>query len=121
METPTAILIQAIPISIPPISSKLLRNLSPHAVCGVDWFPRSPLVIYDQFSIDPDFLTINHRGYVFAHISGIYTFSTASADDITELWVGNIAYSGWDRGNLAIDQPFEFGPMSIPVQFSAGI
>ncbi|KAF5874293.1 putative ca2+-modulated nonselective cation channel polycystin protein [Botrytis fragariae] len=45
------------------------------------------------------YLVIDNRGYLFAQMTGTYTFSTTSADDIFFLWVGANAYSGWTRAN----------------------
>lgn len=55
-------------------------------------------------------VAINHRGYLFAPQSGIYTFYFRASDDITHLWVGTNAYgSGWDRANANIEQLYNIG------------
>jgi len=51
-------------------------------------------------------IAVNHRGYFYAQQSGTYTFRTPASDDITIFWFGDLAYSGWTRGNADIVQPY---------------
>lgn len=60
--------------------------------------------IYGQAARDPQFVVTNHRGYLYAHQGGEYTFSSPVTDDISLLWVGSNAYSGWTRQNANLDQ-----------------
>lgn len=50
-------------------------------------------------TFESDYFTLNHVGYIFAEVSGIYTFTFTSVDDIAFLWLGDNAYSGWTRNN----------------------
>jgi len=51
-------------------------------------------------------IAVNHHGYFFAPQSGSYTFKTPASDDITILWFGATAYSGWTRANADIVQTY---------------
>ncbi|KAF3156095.1 hypothetical protein EYR41_007421 [Orbilia oligospora] len=51
-----------------------------------------------------DYTAVNHRGYLFAPQSGIYTFGAYSAHDITLIWIGATAFSGFTRANANIEQ-----------------
>jgi len=76
--------------------------------------------IYNSPPVDESYLTINHRGYVFAQETGLYTFSTPRSDDITIVWIGSIAYSGWNRQNANIVQPYvsDSNGGATPVSYS---
>lgn len=50
-------------------------------------------------SFGSTFYVLAHRGYLYAQLTGLYTFYTYSVDDIVLLWLGSKAYSGWERGN----------------------
>ncbi|ETS86342.1 hypothetical protein PFICI_00170 [Pestalotiopsis fici W106-1] len=52
-----------------------------------------------------DFFALNHKGYLFAVLSGIYTFNASRVDDIFFLWLGPKAYSGWTRANADLVVP----------------
>ncbi|KAF3941522.1 hypothetical protein ABW19_dt0202094 [Dactylella cylindrospora] len=52
------------------------------------------------------YVSVNHRGYIFARQSGQYTFSAPAVDDITFLWTGEKAVKGWTRTNADIIQPY---------------
>ncbi|KAF3135462.1 hypothetical protein TWF703_006006 [Orbilia oligospora] len=69
----------------------------------------NPVDIYGtphDFGQYADLVAINHRAYIFAPEDGTYTFSLPSSDDITLLWVGQKAYSGWNRQNADIIQKY---------------
>jgi hypothetical protein len=66
--------------------------------------------IYDDSPIVAlSYLAINHRGYLFARDTGTYTFSCPYSDDITFLWIGSSALSGWGRTNAALEQDYSGG------------
>ena len=44
------------------------------------------------------YFALNHRGYIFAKMTGTYTFD-AYGDDIVLIWIGPDAYKGWTRKN----------------------
>jgi hypothetical protein len=46
------------------------------------------------------FFALNHRGYIYAEVSGDYTFNTPGVDDINFFWWGPDAYSGWTESNV---------------------
>lgn len=46
-----------------------------------------------------DHLVLNHRGYIFAYQTGIYTFTVNAVDETVYLWIGPFAYSGWNATN----------------------
>jgi len=82
--------------------------------------PSDPISIYGQPAIDTDYLTINHRGYLFARQSGVYTFSTPNSDDITLFWIRSFAYAGYDRNNANIVQPYGGNALTYSVSLSVG-
>lgn len=70
-------------------------------VCGgLDDTDVGEISIYGSTeTFESDYFTLNHVGYIFAEVSGTYTFSFSSVDDIALLWLGDTAYSGWTRDN----------------------
>ena len=54
-----------------------------------------------------DFVAVDHRGYIFAQQTGDYTFTFPTSDEITLLWVGPNAYSGWTRENANVAQTWD--------------
>ncbi|KAK6500071.1 hypothetical protein TWF481_010429 [Arthrobotrys musiformis] len=63
-------------------------------------------LIYGQSVPKMDYTAINHRGYIYARQSGSYTFNAPATDDITFVWVGASAYSGFTRANANIEQGY---------------
>ncbi|KAF2150213.1 hypothetical protein K461DRAFT_281450 [Myriangium duriaei CBS 260.36] len=56
--------------------------------------------IYGNANSDGTSMVIDNTFYVFAgRGSGYYTFQIPYADDITMIWIGSKAYSGWSRAN----------------------
>lgn len=55
--------------------------------------------IYDSTPTKSEYVTVNHRSYLFTQQAGEYTFTLPLADDIAILWVGPQAYSGYTRAN----------------------
>ncbi|KFY41684.1 hypothetical protein V495_04833 [Pseudogymnoascus sp. VKM F-4514 (FW-929)] len=79
--------------------------------------------IYGNAPTDPNYTVINHRAYIFAQQSGTYTFRLPLVDDISILWVGPAAYSGFTRANANIVQSFVSGaqtPVTYTVTFEEG-
>lgn len=68
-----------------------------------------PNSIYGKTAKDGGFVTVNHRGYLYAMQGGEYTFTAPGVDDISLLWVGDKAYSGWIRQNTNLDQAYLSG------------
>lgn len=55
-----------------------------------------------------NYFALNHRGYIYAALTGAYTFSFFGVDDAVWLWVGPTAYSGWTRANADLTVTFQF-------------
>ena len=62
--------------------------------------------IYGNTPTNYQFVTVNHRGYIFAEQSGQYTFSFPSCDNIVMFWLGPTAYTDYTRANANIIQPW---------------
>ena len=58
-----------------------------------------------------DYFVVNHRGYLFARQSGVYNFMSKSPDDISMVWIGPNAYSGYSNatGNWILRLPYGQG------------
>ncbi|KAK6511545.1 hypothetical protein TWF481_000457 [Arthrobotrys musiformis] len=67
-----------------------------------------------------DYTAVNHRGYLYAPQSGTYTFSAYPAHDITLLWVGATAFSGFTRENANIEQLIGGDPLTYDIFLTAG-
>lgn len=64
-----------------------------------------------------DQTVVNHRGYLFAKISGTYAFQFETADDIALLWVGSNAYGPtYARSNANIQQLYNGAAASYDQQ-----
>lgn len=50
------------------------------------------------------YFALNHRGYIYAEVSGAYTFNSSYVDDILFFWYNSSAYSGWDESNAGVVQ-----------------
>ncbi|MCJ1404873.1 hypothetical protein MMC11_008099 [Xylographa trunciseda] len=68
--------------------------------------------IYGNTPNNYEYVTVNHRGYIFAAQSGEHTFSFTSVDNIVMFWLGPKAYSGYTRANADIIQPWVAGASS---------
>ena len=58
--------------------------------------------IYDSTWASGEYVTVNHRGYLFTQQAGEYTFSLPPGIDIALVWVGSKAYSGFTRANADV-------------------
>ena len=79
--------------------------------------------IYAQAPKTPDYVTVNHRGYIFAEQSGEYTFTFPSIDNIALLWVGTTAYYDYTRSNANLEQLYVAAggqPVQYKATFTAG-
>lgn len=65
--------------------------------------------IYGNTPTNYQYVTVNHRGYLFAEQAGDYTFSFPGADNIVMFWIGSHAYSDYTRNNADIVQPWVAG------------
>jgi len=55
--------------------------------------------VYGSRPNNPEYMVINHKGYVCAQTAGVYTFNFPACDDTGVLWVGPGAYKGYTRAN----------------------
>ena len=60
--------------------------------------------IYDSTRAEEEYVTVNHRAYLFTQQAGEYTFSMLPSNDIILVWIGLKAYSGFTRANVDIIQ-----------------
>ncbi|QIW96508.1 hypothetical protein AMS68_002026 [Peltaster fructicola] len=76
--------------------------------------------IYDQPPQSISHLAVDHTFYICAPVSGNYSFNGIYADDITQIWLGDLAISGWDRANENLEQTFNYDySSSYPASFTA--
>lgn len=100
----------------------LYQNVT-YTIGGFNYPASQPVIIsfYNSTqTFESDYIAINHVGYVFAQVSGTYVFSISKSDDITLLWVGANAYSGWSRANANIVNPYGAGTSTYSVNMVAG-
>ena len=77
--------------------------------------------IYDSTRASGEYVTVNHRGYLFTHQAGEYTFSIPPGDDITLVWVGSKAYSGFTRANADVIRSYgTAAPLDFKQTFQQG-
>jgi hypothetical protein len=50
-------------------------------------------------TFDVTYTALNHRGYIYAEVTGDYTYTSPEADDILFFWGGPKAVSGWNESN----------------------
>jgi hypothetical protein len=64
----------------------------------------NPIVDLYGSSVDIglNYFALNHVGYIFAPLTGTYTFVLPCPDDIDFVWIGQYAYSGYTRANANI-------------------
>lgn len=53
--------------------------------------------VYGKGNYPSSVYIINHRGFLFVPESGTYTFTINAIDDLMYIWLGAVAYSGWNR------------------------
>lgn len=66
---------------------------------GIDIPGDSEFSIYGSQPVSTNYFVLNHRGYVYAQQPGTYTFEASQVDDSVYIWVGPVAYSGWNGPN----------------------
>jgi hypothetical protein len=57
-------------------------------------------------------VVVDHRGCLFDPIAGLYTFYIYQSDNIVEIWLCTVAYSGWNQGNYIIEALYTEGVRS---------
>lgn len=65
-----------------------------------------------------EYFIINHRGYIFAQLTGTYTISVSSVDDTVCLWLGATAETGWTRSNDNIDASYDNAPGTETITYN---
>ncbi|KAL8829315.1 MAG: hypothetical protein Q9170_006220 [Blastenia crenularia] len=70
-----------------------------------------PTKIYDSTRASGEYVTVNHRAYLFTQEAGEYTFALPPGDNISLLWTGPEAYSGYTRANAKVERVFGAPPM----------
>lgn len=77
--------------------------------------------IYGHSPKNYEFTAVNHKGYLYAPVSGNYTFSIPKADGIAILWVGSSAKFNWTRGSASLTQIHPEIPTNVYIAtFAAG-
>ncbi|KAJ4011825.1 hypothetical protein NW752_004225 [Fusarium irregulare] len=75
---------------------------------GTDW--TKPFTIYEG---SPEqmwqYKAVDHRGFLFAPETGTYKVTVPNSDEITLVWFGNKAISGWTRQNADLEQDYPGG------------
>jgi hypothetical protein len=83
-----------------------------------------PFVIYPGAPSESyQFKAVDHKAFLYAPTSGIYTISVPVSDEITLVWIGNNAISGWTRENANLAQDYVFQgstPKLYTVELTAG-
>ncbi|OBT47696.1 hypothetical protein VE00_02222 [Pseudogymnoascus sp. WSF 3629] len=75
-------------------------------------------LIYGQTPQNWEFVAVNHRGYLYAHQDGEYSFTAPIADNLILLWLGPNAYSGYTRANANLEAAYT--PVgSVPLGYKA--
>jgi hypothetical protein len=73
-------------------------------------------------TFESTYFALNHRGYIYSELAGVYTFQSTAVDDILFFWGGPDAYSGWNKSNTeAYDVGGYVGAPTFSVTLSAGI
>jgi hypothetical protein len=67
------------------------------------WSPEVTSVYGSAETIEHFYLALNHQGYLYAPLTGTYTFRTQAADNIFLLWIGPLAKTGWNRANADLE------------------
>jgi hypothetical protein len=75
-------------------------------------------LIYGQTPRNWEYVAVNHRGYLYAHQDGEYSFTALIADNLTLLWLGPNAYSGYTYTNANLEAAYT--PVgSVPLEYKA--
>jgi hypothetical protein len=50
-------------------------------------------------SLELDYFALNHRGYLYSCLEGVYRIDVTYSNDAVDLWIGAKAYAGWTESN----------------------
>lgn len=93
-----------------------------YTIGGIDNQNNDEPIYGSQQTFPLNYFALNHRGYIFAQLTGDYTFTFPQPDDIVMLWVGEKAYTGWTRDNAdAINIVNEGQTVTFTATFEAGV
>lgn len=83
-----------------------------------------PVTIYGVNQKNPQFITLGHTFYLYAgRGTGFYSINLPFQDDITFVWQGATALSGWSRDNAAMIKPYntnQNSPLTLAWYLTAG-
>jgi len=65
---------------------------------------RQPGSIYGGPVIDIQFIATNYRGFLYAKVSGQYAFTIGRTDNMTLIWIGPEAITGYEKENAFLVQ-----------------
>lgn len=65
--------------------------------------------------------SLNSRGYVWIHTTGVWTFTITGADDAVILWAGQYAQQGWTKPNANISLAFSYKTGAPGTSFSVSL
>jgi hypothetical protein len=95
----------------------LTSNCANGANTLVGFYNVTPTYSCSQFSI-------NHRGYMYVHTTGLWRFTISAVDDAVIMWVGANATQGWNKPNAIMSLYFSYGPGApsgqVALQLTAG-
>ncbi|KAL2678361.1 hypothetical protein Neosp_009107 [[Neocosmospora] mangrovei] len=75
---------------------------------GTDW--NQEFVIYDGSPSQRwQYKAVNHRGFLYAPVTGTYKVTIPNSDEITLVWFGDKAISEWERENADLEQDYPGG------------
>ena len=82
-----------------------------NTIGGIDYPGSGQETIYGgSVPVNADYFALDHKGYIFAQETGVYTFAVSGVDDIVLLWLGSDATSGWDRADADLVVAYDDGP-----------
>ncbi|KAL2673527.1 hypothetical protein Neosp_011969 [[Neocosmospora] mangrovei] len=83
-----------------------------------------PIKVYDDSeAIFLQYKAISHVALLYAPYSGDYEISVPVSDEITLVWVGDKAISGWTRENADVEQRYHYEtrePQVVRIHLEAG-
>ncbi|CAI6092426.1 unnamed protein product [Clonostachys chloroleuca] len=63
---------------------------------------------------------VNHRAFLYAPSTGTYRITVPNSDELTLVWLGDKAISGWTRGNADLEQAY-ISKGTAPRRFSVNL
>lgn len=94
-------------------------GVTPNIYINTPSTPVTALIYGSGPMLTQDF-AIQHRGYLYARQTGTYTFYNVVVGDAAWLWIGQTAYSGYTRANVALFDYAHSGAKSYTQTLTAG-